>query len=115
MTTMYGIPNCDTIRKARKWLADAGVDYDFHDYKKSGAPAAKLKSWAAETGWEALLNRSGTTFRNLRPEQKTDLTETEALALMAEHPSMIRRPVLEANGELLIGFDPQRYQQLLKR
>ena len=113
MTTMYGIPNCDTIRKARKWLADAGVEYDFHDYKKSGAPAAKLKSWVAEAGWEALLNKSGMTFRKLPPEQKADLNETKALALMAEHPSMIRRPVLEANGQLLIGFDPQRYQQVL--
>ncbi len=114
MTTMYGIPNCDTIRKARRWLADAGVDYDFHDYKKSGAPAARLKSWAAEAGWEALLNKAGTTFRKLPPEQKSDLDEAKALALMVEHPSMIKRPVLEADGELLIGFDPERYQQVLK-
>lgn len=112
MTTIYGIPNCDTMKKARKWLSEAGVDYDFHDYKKAGAPKSKLKAWAAAVGWEKLLNRSGTTFRKLDPEQKENLNQTKALALMAEHPSMIRRPVIEAGEELLIGFDPDRYKQV---
>lgn len=112
MTTIYGIPNCDTMKKARKWLDEAGVDYVFHDYKKAGIPAARLKAWVAEAGWEPLLNRAGTTFRKLPPEQKENINKTKALALMGEHPSMIKRPVLETDGGLLIGFDADRYKQV---
>jgi Spx/MgsR family transcriptional regulator len=103
---VYGIPNCDTVRKARAWLAEAGVAYDFHDYKKAGADPARLRRWAGVAGWERLLNRAGTTFRKLPEAERADLDEARALALMAAHPSAIRRPVVEHAGGLLVGFDP---------
>ena len=108
--TLYGIPNCDTVKKARSWLGARGVDYRFHDYKKAGAAPAMLAGWATRVGWEALLNRLGTTFRKLPDADKTDLDEARAIALMAAHPSLIRRPVVEADGALLIGFDPARFE-----
>ena len=111
MITIYGIPNCDTMKKARAWLAEAGIEYRFHDYKKAGVATADLKRWAAEVGWEVLLNRAGTTFRKLPPETKKNINKSKALALMIENPSMIRRPVLEANGQVLVGFDKVRYAQ----
>jgi arsenate reductase len=107
--TLYGIPNCDTMKKARTWLEAAGVAYAFHDYKRAGAPADRLATWAEEVGWEALLNRAGTTFRGLPEADKADLDAARALALMAAHPSLIRRPVLEGAGALLVGFRPERY------
>ena len=103
---VYGIPNCDTMKKARAWLVDARVVYAFHDYKKAGADPARLRRWAEIAGWERLLNRSGTTFRKLPEAERADLDESRALALMAAHPSMIRRPVVEHAGGLLVGFDP---------
>lgn len=111
--TMYGIPNCDTVKKARNWLDAKGVAYDFHDYKKAGIDQAKLKGWAAEGGWEVLLNKRGTTFRKLDDADKADIDEGKALALMAEHTSLIKRPVVEYAGGLLVGFDEAEWQQQL--
>lgn len=103
--TLYGIPNCDTVKKARAWLDGRGIAYRFHDYKKSGVPAEGLEDWVAQQGWEALLNRRGTTFRALADEDKQDLDAGRALALMVAHPSAIKRPVLEWQEGLLVGFD----------
>ncbi len=109
--TMYGIPNCDTIRKARAWLAARGVDYAFHDYRKAGADAALLEGWAAQVGWEVLLNRAGTTFRKLPEADKAGLDRARAIALMVAQPSLIKRPVLVAD-EIVVGFSPERYAAL---
>jgi arsenate reductase (glutaredoxin) len=107
--TIYGIKNCDTMKKARAWLDSHGVTYEFHDYKAAGAPKEKLKAWTSELGWETLLNRAGTTFRKLPDAEKEGLNERRALALMLEQPSMIKRPVLELGGKLLVGFRPEVY------
>ncbi len=107
--TLYGIPNCDTVKKARNWLADAGVDYMFHDYKKAGIDEASLRRWADEAGWEKLLNKAGTTFRKLPDADKADIDADKAVALMLAHPSMIKRPVVEGAGRLLVGFKPDLY------
>jgi arsenate reductase len=110
MTTIYGIKNCDTMKKARAWLDARKVAYAFHDYKASGIDKATLESWARKVGWETLLNRSGTTFRKLADADKQRLTEKKAIALMMEQPSMIKRPVLElGGGKLLVGFKPAEY------
>lgn len=109
MTTLYGISNCDTVKKARAWLDTAGVSYAFHDYKKLGAPPAKLAAWARQVGWEKLLNRAGTTFRKLPEADRADLDEAKALALMSAHPSLIKRPVVEHGDTLLVGFDAEAY------
>ena len=111
--TIYGIKNCDTMKKARAWLDSHGVTYNFHDYKSEGIAKEKLKAWSDELGWETLLNRSGTTFRNLPEAAKARLTEAKAIALMIEQPSMIKRPVLEAAGKLLVGFKPESYAEAL--
>jgi arsenate reductase (glutaredoxin) len=111
--TLYGIKNCDTMKKARAWLDGHGVQYEFHDYKTSGIDATSLARWSGKVGWETLLNRSGTTFRKLPEAQKTDLTERKALALMLEQPSMIKRPVLEIGARVLVGFKPDLYTGLL--
>ena len=108
-TTIYGIKNCDTMKKARAWLDSHGVAYEFHDYKTAGAPKEKLKAWCDELGWETLLNRAGTTFRNLSEADKSGLNERKAIALMLEQPSMIKRPVLDVGGKLLVGFKPEIY------
>ena len=113
-TTIYGIKNCDTMKKARAWLDSHGVSYEFHDYKTAGAPKEKIKAWCDELGWETLLNRAGTTFRKLPEADKAGLNERKALALMLEQPSMIKRPVLEAGGKLLVGFKPEIYAGELK-
>ena len=102
--TVYGIPNCDTVKKARGWLDARGIAYAFHDYKKAGADPGKLREWSGLAGWEKLLNRAGTTFRKLPEGDKTDLDEARAIALMAANPSAIRRPVVEHAKGLLIGF-----------
>lgn len=107
--TIYGIKNCDTMKKARAWLDDHGVAYEFHDYKAAGASKEKLKAWAGELGWETLLNRAGTTFRKLPDAEKEGLNERRALTLMLEQPSMIKRPVLEVGGKVLVGFKPEIY------
>jgi len=110
-TTIYGIKNCDTMKKARAWLDAKGVAYDFHDYKKSGIAKEKLKGWTDKLGWETLLNRAGTTFKKLPDADKEGLTERKALALMLAQPSMIKRPVLEAGGKLVVGFKPEIYEK----
>jgi arsenate reductase (glutaredoxin) len=107
--TIYGIKACDTMQKARAWLADHGVDYAFHDYKAVGIDPARLEGWVKAVGWEVLLNRSGTTFRKLPDADKADLTEAKAIGLMLAHPSMIKRPVLETDGGLIVGFKPETY------
>jgi len=107
--TLYGIRNCDTMKKAWTWLDQAGVDYLFHDYKKQGIEAATLRRWAGQVGWETLLNRSGATFRKLPEAARRDLDEARALELMLAQPSMIKRPVLDADGRILVGFKPEVY------
>jgi arsenate reductase len=111
--TIYGIKNCDTMKKARGWLDARGIAYHFHDYKAAGIARDRLERWAREVGWEALLNRAGTTFRKLPDKDKAGLTETKAIALMLAHPSMIKRPVLDAGGRLLVGFAPEQYAKAL--
>ncbi len=102
--TLYGIPNCDTVKKARAWLDGRGVDYSFHDYKKAGADAAKLAKWCDAAGWETILNRAGTTFKKLPDADKAGLDQAKAIALMLTQPSMIKRPVVEYAGGILVGF-----------
>jgi arsenate reductase len=112
MTVMYGIKNCDTIKKARTWLESHKVEYDFHDYKSAGIDRAMLEGWVKKVGWEVLLNRAGTTFRKLPDGDKEGLNEKKAIALMLAQPSMIKRPVLEAKGKLTVGFKPDDYKKL---
>ncbi|HKU90906.1 MAG TPA: ArsC family reductase [Steroidobacteraceae bacterium] len=111
-TQLYGIPNCDTMKKARAWLESQRVDYEFHDYKKSGIERAKLEAWIKAVGWEVLLNRAGTTFKKLPDAAKVNLSEAKAVKLMLEQPSMIKRPVLERGKTLLVGFSPEKYAAL---
>ena len=103
-TTLYGIPNCDTVKKARAWLEARGVDYAFHDYKKQGADAGKLAAWIDQAGVDTVLNRRGTTFRKLSDAQKADIDPAKAVSLLQDNPSMIKRPVVEHDGGLLVGF-----------
>ena len=107
--TIYGIKNCDTMKKARAWLDEHGVTYDFHDYKTAGIAKERLKGWSDELGWEILLNRAGTTFRKLPDSDKQGLNEKKALALMLAQPSMIKRPVLDLGGKRVVGFKPEIY------
>jgi arsenate reductase len=107
--TIYGIKNCDTMKKARAWLDSHGVAYHFHDYKSEGIGKENLKRWCDELGWETLLNRAGTTFRKLPDSDKEGLDERKAIALMLGQPSMIKRPVLDVGGKLLVGFKPEIY------
>ena len=109
--TIYGIKNCDPMKKARAWLDQNGVAYDFHDYKSQGIEKSVLAGWAGEVGWESLLNRAGTTFRKLPEKDREGLSEKKALELMAAQPSMIKRPVLDVGGKLLVGFKPDQYRQ----
>ena len=110
-TTIYGIKNCDTMKKARAWLDKRGVEYAFHDYKTAGVERAKLERWVRQVGWEILLNKSGTTFRKLPEKDKQALNESKATALMLAQPSMIKRPVLDLGGRLLVGFRPEQYAE----
>jgi arsenate reductase len=107
--TIYGIKNCDTMKKARSWLDEHGVAYAFHDYKTAGIDPARLSGWAGKVGWETLLNRAGTTFRKLPDSDRDGITEKKAIVLMQSQPSMIKRPVLEIGGVLLVGFKPDAY------
>ena len=109
----YGIPNCDTVKKARRWLEAEGRDYTFHDYKKEGADAGKLTAWAEQVGWEVLLNKRGTTFRKLPDEDKVDIDQAKAVRLMSENPSMIKRPVVEHPGGVLVGFKAEEWAAAL--
>lgn len=111
--TIYGIPNCDTMKKARVWLDSKGLAYVFHDYKKAGIDAATLKRWCDAVGYAVLLNTRGTTFRALDAADKVDIDEDKAIALMTAHPSLIKRPVLEFGGGLLVGFKAEAFQEAL--
>lgn len=110
---LYGIPNCDTIRKARRWLEDHQLDYQFHDYRKQGVSKSLLQGWIKKAGWEALVNRRGMTWRKLPDEVREKIDQTRAIELMLEHPALIKRPVLVTENDLLIGFDEKNYQQRL--
>lgn len=111
---MYGIPNCDTIKKARKWLAEHKIDYTFHDYKKEGVDATLLQHWCAQVGWEVLLNKRGTTWRKLPDTDKSGLDAGKAQALLIEHASMIKRPVLVCDEHIEVGFSVAAYEALLR-
>jgi arsenate reductase len=115
MTVVYGIKNCDTMKKARAWLDARKIAYEFHDYKSRGIDKPRLERWVAALGWEALLNRAGTTFRKLPDAEKQGLTEGKAITLMLAQPSMIKRPVLEKDGSILAGFRPEAFEKLLGR
>lgn len=114
MIKLYGIPNCDTVKKARSWLAGQGIDYEFHDFKKQGLSATQVQNWLAQSSWELLLNRKGMTWRNLSDAEKAAVTDAaSAQKLMLEKTSVIKRPILENNGKLLhIGFDVEAYKTL---
>jgi arsenate reductase (glutaredoxin) len=112
--TLYGISNCDTVRKARTWLETEGIAYSFHDYKKAGVDAARLASWVDQVGWEPLLNSAGTTFRKLPEADKAGIDADKATALMLAQPSMIKRPVVEYGGGLLVGFKPDDWAKALR-
>jgi arsenate reductase (glutaredoxin) len=109
MTTIYGIKSCDTMKKARTWLDDHGVEYTFHDYKASGIDREYLKKWCKALGWEIVLNKAGTTFKKLPDADKENLTEAKAIKLMLSQPSMIKRPILEHGKQVLAGFKPESY------
>lgn len=114
--TIYGIPNCDTMKKARAWLAEHGIDATFHDYKKEGIDKARLERWCKEAGWETVLNRAGTTFRKLSEADKQGLDQKKAIALMVDQPSLIKRPVLDIGGKrLFVGFKPESYAAAFAR
>jgi arsenate reductase (glutaredoxin) len=111
MTTLYGIKNCDTMKKARTWLDAHKVAYAFHDYKATGIDKAMLEGWVETVGWETLLNRAGTTFRKLPDIDKVGMTKKKAITLMLSQPSMIKRPVLDQGGKLTVGFKPEVYEK----
>lgn len=110
---IYGIKNCDTMKKARAWLDAHDIPYVFHDYKTAGIGRDQLKAWDETVGWEVLLNKAGMTFRNLPDADKLNITKAKALGLMVAHPSLIKRPVLDVGGELLVGFKPETYAERL--
>jgi len=111
---IYGIKNCDTMKKARAWLDKHQIEYAFHDYKSAGIDRTRLERWAKKAGWETLLNRGGMTFRKLPEKEKISVTEPKAIALMLKQPTMIKRPVLELDGgKLLVGFKPEQYRAAL--
>ncbi len=111
--TLYGIPNCDTVKKARTWLDGRGIAYTFHDYKKAGADAGKLAAWCHAAGWDKVLNRAGTTFKKLPEEDKADLDQVKAVAVMAANPSCIKRPIVEHPGGILVGFKEAEWAAVL--
>lgn len=113
MIQFFGIPNCDTVKKARKWLEAKGIEYSFHDYKKEGADPAKLAEWVDAKGVDVVLNRRGTTFRQLSDADKADIDDAKAVRLMAQHPSLIKRPVVEFDGGLLVGFKESEWEDSL--
>ena len=111
---IYGIKHCDTMKRAFAWLDAHGVEYDFHDYKKSGVPPGKLKAWAKQAGWEALANTRGPTWRKIPEPQRADLNAAKMFALLEANTSAIRRPIVEADGKLLVGFDPAEFAGALR-
>ncbi len=112
MITLYGIPNCDTMKKARTWLDNAGVDYQFHNYKKDGLSEALAHQWLNELGWEQLINKRGTTWRKLTDEQKAAMDNSNALRVMLDNPSIIKRPLLDTGSHKQLGFKPEDYQSI---
>jgi arsenate reductase len=112
--TLYGIPNCDTVKKARTWLDAHGIAYAFHDYKKQGADAQRIAGWVANAGWEKVLNRAGTTFRKLADEDKQNLDAAKAVRVMVANPSAIKRPIVEHPGGLLVGFKEAEWEAALR-
>lgn len=110
---IYGIRNCDTMKKARAWLDAHGLAYEFHDYKAEGANRTRVEGWVKALGWEVVLNRAGTTFRKLPEAEREGLTPAKAIALMVAQPSLIKRPILEAGGRILAGFKPNAYEEAL--
>ena len=114
MTKVFGIKNCDTMKKAFAWLGEQGVAYEFIDYKKAGVAEAHLPDWIARAGWEKLLNTRGLTWRKLSEDERADIDEAKALRLMTQYPSMIKRPVLDTGNTLLVGFDPAQYGEVFK-
>jgi arsenate reductase len=113
MITLFGIPNCDTVKKARAWLAARGIDYRFHDFKRDGLPESLLRAWVSELGWETLINRRGTTWRKVPEAQREGLDEDGAIRLMLANPSMIRRPMLDTGATRHLGFSETQYQEIL--
>lgn len=111
--TLFGIRNCDTVKKARAWLAERGIAHDFHDYKTAGAEADRLAAWIGTFGWEKVLNRAGTTFRKLPESDRADLDSAKALTILLANPSAIRRPIVEHDGGILLGFDPVAWERAL--
>ena len=114
-TTVYGIRSCDTMRRARRWLDERDVEHAFHDYKTQGLDAARLERWAARVGWDQLLNRRGTTWRRLDPAERDGIDAAKAIGLMAAHPSLVRRPVVERGDEVIVGFDDTLWTKLFGR
>lgn len=112
--TLYGIRNCDTVKKARAWLDGRGITYAFHDYKTAGIEQSRLEQWCAELGWEHVLNRAGTTFRKLSDADKTGLDEARAIRLMMDQPSLIKRPLLDFGKRRMIGFKPEEYGRVVE-
>ena len=113
MLTLFGISNCDSVKKAQRWLAQHAIEYRFHDFRRDGLDAAVIKTWLKQTDWSDLLNQRSRTWRELDSDQKENLTQNKAVHLMVEHPTLIKRPVLSEKNMLLIGFDPQQYQKQL--
>ena len=112
MIKLYGIPNCDTMKKARSWLDKHGIEYEFHNYKKQGVPEKELNAWVKQLGWEVLLNKRGTTWRQLDEDTKAKVNQASAIQIMLDNPSIIKRPVLDADGQLEVGFSEKNYQQV---
>lgn len=112
MITLYGIPNCDTVSKARKWLTANDIEFQFHNFKKDDLDKKTLQSWVKSLGWEVLLNKRGMTWRKLTDEQKTDINETKAISIMLENTAIIKRPVLDINGQFYVGFKPDSYAEI---
>ncbi len=114
MTTLYGIKNCDTVKKARKWLDEHGIDYQFHDFRQDGLEPAQLHRWSEVLGWETLLNRRSSSWRQLNPAERDNLNEDRALVLMHDLPTLIKRPVLEYPAGVVVGFSEKRYAEIFK-
>jgi len=115
MITLYGIPNCDTIKKARRWLETNNIEYRFHDYRKDGITQKQLKAWSDELGWENLLNRRGTTWRKLGETERDGINKARAITLMTQQPAMIKRPLLDTGSHKLLGFNADEYNNLLRQ